>query len=276
MNMDKEHQRIHHHRHFSVTYPVSVGQKLYSIFLTPIIIVVIIVLAVKIFSIFPGAPLKAIEFTTILKAFVYTFGRLSVAFILALIIAIPLALIADVNVSAEKILLPMFDIIQSVPVLAFFPIIIAVFVKYSLFDWAAIFILFLGMLWNLVFSLIGGLRVIPNDIKSAARVFNIRGFSYFRKILLPASVPYLTTGSILAWAQGWNIIIVAEVLHTYLPGGVPSQDLFGIGSMLVNAAATSQQALFISAIVIMVIGIGLINFFVWQRLLHYAERFKFE
>ena len=276
LKMAKGQHATRHHRHFSITYPVSIGQKLYSIFVTPIIVLLIIVLAVKIFSLFPATPLRAIEFTTILKAFAYTFGRLFIAYALALIIAIPLALLANSNVMAEKILLPTFDIIQSVPVLAFFPIIIAVFMKYSLFDWAAIFILFLGMLWNLVFSLIGGLRVIPSDIKDAAKVFKVRGLAYFRKVLLPASVPYLVTGSLLAWAQGWNIIIVAEVLHTYIPGGVPSQDLFGIGSMLVNAAATSQQAVFIAAIISMIVGIGLINFFIWQKLLHYAERFKFE
>jgi NitT/TauT family transport system permease protein len=272
--MIKDRSKRHHH--FSVTYPISVGQKLYSIFITPLIIVIGIVLVVKVFSIFPATPLHAIEYSSILKALAYSFGRLLIAYVLALIVAIPLAILANTNNIAEKILLPTFDIIQSVPVLAFFPLIIAVFIKYQLFDWAAIFILFLAMLWNLVFSLIGGLRVIPADIHSAAKIFNIKGFSYFKKILLPASFPYLVTGSLLAWAQGWNILIVAEVLHTYIPNGVPSQDLFGIGSMLVNAAASSQQALFITAVITMVLGIGLINFFVWQKLLHYAERFKFE
>lgn len=274
--MAKGQHATRHHRHFSITYPVSTGQKLYSIFVTPIIVIIVIVLAVKIFSLLPSGPLHEIEFTSIVKAFAYTFGRLLAAYLLALVIAMPLALLANTSRLAEKILLPAFDIIQSVPALAFFPIIIAVFAKYGLFDWAAIFILFLGMLWNLVFSLIGGLRVIPEDIKDAAKVFGVRKFSYFKKVLLPASMPYLVTGSLLAWAQGWNIVIIAEVLHTYIPGGVPSQDLFGIGSMLVNAAAASQQALFIAAIVSMVVGIGLINFFIWQKLLHYAEKFKFE
>lgn len=272
--MAKE-QHFQHHKHFSVTYPVSISQKLYSIFITPIVVVVLIVLAVKIFSLFPGVP-HTVEYSSVLTAFGYTMLRLLVAYILALVVAIPLALLANSNDTVERFLLPTFDIIESVPVLAFFPLIIAVFVKYGFFEWAAIFILFLAMLWNMVFSLIGGLKVIPGDIKAAAKVFGLKKFDYFWKMLLPASVPYLTTGSLLAWAQGWNIIIVAEVLHTYIPGGVNSQDLFGIGSMLVNAAASDQQALFIAAIVTMIVGIGLVNFFVWQKLLHYAERFKFE
>ena len=132
------------------------------------------------------------------------------------------------------------------------------------------------MLWNIVFSLVGGLNVIPADIKSAAHVFGIKGFSLIRKITLPAIVPYIITGSLLAWAQGWNIVIVAEVLHTYIPGGATSNDLFGIGSMLVNATAGGDNGVFVVAILSMILLIAFLNFFVWQKLLHYAERFKFE
>ncbi len=272
--MPKE-QHLRHSKHFNVVYPASAGQKLYSIFVTPIIVLIIIWILIKAFSLFPGIP-KVVDYELVVKAFGYTFWRLLIAYILALVASVPLALWASKSDAAERILLPAFDIIQSIPVLAFFPIVIAVFIQFGMYNGAAIFILFLAMLWNMVFSLIGGLRSIPVDIKSAARVFGIKKFAYLKKVLLPASVPYLVTGSLLAWAQGWNIIIVAEVLHTYIPGGTSAQDLFGIGSMLVNAAAGSQQGLFIAAIVAMIIGIGLINFFVWQKLLHYAERFKFE
>ncbi len=268
-------QHSKHNKHFNIIYPASTVQKLYSIFVTPVIVLAVIWVLIKTFSLFPGIP-KVVDYEIVAKAFGYTFWRLLVAYVLALIASVPLALWANKSDTAERILLPTFDIIQSIPVLAFFPIVIAVFIQFGMYNGAAIFILFLAMLWNMVFSLIGGLRSIPADIKSAARVFGITKLSYLKKILLPASVPYLVTGSLLAWAQGWNIIIVAEVLHTYIPGGTASQELFGIGSMLVNAAAGSQQELFVAAIVAMVIGIGLINFFVWQKLLHYAERFKFE
>jgi NitT/TauT family transport system permease protein len=94
--------------------------------------------------------------------------------------------------------------------------------------------------------------------------------------VIPAVVPYLVTGSLLAWAQGWNIIIVAEVLHTYIPGGTAANDPFGIGSVLVSASANGENGLFIVALLAMVFVIAVINFLVWQKLLHYAERFKFE
>jgi ABC-type anion transport system duplicated permease subunit len=65
--------------------------------------------------------------------------------------------------------------------------------------------------------LIGGLKIIPHDIIDAAKVFNIKGFRYFRKVLFPAIIPQLVTGSIIAVAQGWNIIIIAEVCMCICP-----------------------------------------------------------
>ena len=170
----------------------------------------------------------------------------------------------------------MFDILQSIPILALFPVIIMLFIRFGDLNGAAIFILFLSMLWNLVFTLVGGLKLIPHDIIDAAHIFGLHGVSYLKRLILPAIVPQLVTGSILAVAQGWNITIVAEVLHTYIPGGTSAQDLFGVGSILVSAAAHAQNGTFLGAVFTMVVIIALFNFFVWQKLLRLAQRFRFE
>lgn len=270
------HGHIHHStRHIAFTYPVSLWQRLHSAF-TPLILVVILFLVLKAASIFPILPSSTLSPETIGLALLTTFIRLLIAYLAALIVAIPLALMANESALAERILLPIFDVAQSLPVLAFFPIIIVLFIKFQFLEGAAIFILFVTMVWSIVFSLVGGLKVIPSDIKSAAKVFDIKGWAYLRRILLPAVVPYLVTGSLLAWAQGWNIVIVAEVLHTYIPGGTSSQDLFGIGNVLVKAAASGDNGTFIIGILVMTAAIAVLNFFVWQKLLHYAERFRFE
>lgn len=251
-------------------------ERFYSIFLFPLLGLGILFLLEK----HPGGwtmqAFQNVPMADLASAFMQTFLRLLIAYSLALLVSVPLAIAASKNAIAEKVLLPLFDIVQSVPVLTFFPIIIALFLKFGLYDWSAIFVLFLSMVWNIVFSIVGGLKTIPNDIKDAAHVFHIHGYDYTTHVMLPAIVPYLVTGSLLAWAQGWNLIIVAEVLHTYIPGGDPSQDVFGIGSVMVHAAANGQGSVFMTAVVLMVVGIALMNFFVWQRLLHYAERFKFE
>lgn len=259
---------------FWYNYPKSILQRLRFVF-TPLVFMAVLFLIFKSFAIFPVATL-AVSPAAIGGALLATFIRLLIAYVLALAVSIPLALLVTRSPLIEKILLPIFDTAQSVPVLAFFPVVIIFFVHFGLADAAAIFIIFISMLWNIVFSLIGGLNVIPSDIKAAAHVFGVRGFNYVRKILLPAVVPYVITGSLLAWAQGWNIIIVAEVLHTYIPGGTTQNDLFGIGSMLVNATANGQNGIFLVSILAMIFLIALMNFLVWQKLLRYAERYKFE
>ncbi|HEX9503718.1 MAG TPA: ABC transporter permease subunit [Patescibacteria group bacterium] len=266
----------HYHRHLSISYAMSLRQRLYSFVLVPLMILVVAFLAIFISTGFHYNIVPAIGVSLVVQAIFATFIRLLIAYILALLISIPLALLITRNDTIERLLLPVFDIIQSIPVLAFFPIIILVFIHSNFLSGAAIFILFLSMIWNIVFSLVGGLRTIPGDIKAGAQVFHITGWSYFTKVLIPGVMPYIITGSLLAWAQGWNIVIVAEVLHTYIPGGTSNQDLFGIGSTLVNASAQGDQQLFMLAIICMVIWIGLLNFFVWQKLLTYAEKFKFD
>jgi len=273
--MIKKHIVHSKHRQL-VIYPVSFGQKLYSLLVYPLLSVVVLVGLIALLShgkFSLGLPLSS---TALGTATLFTVSRLALAYVLAIIVALPLALLTVSGTWAEKIFLPLFDILESVPTLAFFPILIIFFVRADYLNAAAIFILFLAMLWNIVFTLIGGLKIIPVDIKYAARVFGLRGFAHFRKVTLPAIFPQIVTGSILAVAQGWNIIIVAEVLHTYIPGGTGADDLFGLGSVLVNASASGQNGLFLAALLTMIVVIAILNFFVWQKLLHYAERFRFE
>ena len=213
---------------------------------------------------------------TLLLALLATVSRLTVAYVISVVVAIPLALFITSNTILETIFLPIFDILESIPILAFFPVIILIFLRFNFLNGAAIFIIFLGMVWNLLFTLVGGLKLIPRDIIDASNIFHLHGEAYFWKVILPSIVPQLVTGSILAVAQGWNIIIVAEVMHVYLPGGTNASDLFGIGTILVHASGSGQMTIFIMAIITMVLTIACFNFFIWQKLLHYAQRYRFE
>ena len=132
------------------------------------------------------------------------------------------------------------------------------------------------MLWHLVFTLIAGLRIIPREIKDVGHVFKAPPFAYLFNVLMPAVVPSLVTGSLLAWAAGWNTIVVAEVLHTYIPGGTAAQDLLGIGGLIVKSSAQGQTLVFVYSLISIIITVTILNFFVWQRLLTYAENFRFD
>ncbi len=244
--------------------------------LIPVVLVLLLLVALRAVSLFPFESGASLPASYIAGAFFATLTRLFSAYVLALLAAIPLVALSRRGPIAEKIFLPFFDVMQSIPVLAFFPLIAGIFLQFGFTDAAAVFVIFLAMLWNIVFSLVAGLKAIPRDISWAAHVFRVTGFAYARRVLMPAVTPSLVTGSLLAWAQGWNIIIVAEVLHTYIPYGTGADDLYGIGSVLVDSVAAGQTGTFVTAVIFLISAIALINFFVWQRLLNHAEKYRFE
>lgn len=265
---------FNHHRHPGYFYPVHLHQRLYGAIFIPLMMVVFIAVLVH------GSPVAttggSVSPLTMIGAVLASMSRLLIAYCCSVVLALPLALLVHRNTWTQRLLLPLFDVLQSIPVLAFFPAVIIFFVRYDYLEGAAVFIVLISMLWSLVFSLAGGLRQIPTDITEAARVFGVRGWQYVRRVLLPAVFPYFVTGSLLAWAGGWNILFVAEVLHTYLPGGTNQSDLFGIGSVLVHASAEGHPATFTAAVLAMVTAIAIMNLVVWQRLLRGSERYRFE
>lgn len=267
-------RHYHHHYHFS--YLTSKKRHFTSVIIVISVITLILLWAIDFATPHKGVNLKELSFSIMFFASFNTLFRLLISYFLAIVFAIPIALLITKSEKWEKILLPISDVIQSIPILAFFPIIVVVFLKFSAQEAAVIFILFMAMLWNLVFSIIGGLKTIPKDILNASKIFKVTGFRKLRYITIPAIFPYLITGSLLAWAQGWSLLIVAEALHSYIPGGNASSDPLGLGSLLVNSFYQGQNSVFLASLITMIILITLINFFVWQKLLHLAERFKFD
>lgn len=238
--------------------------------------VLIILAAVFLIGSSSFLPISTTSLGTLFMAAFATTSRLLVAYVCAIVVAVPLALVATRSRAFSSVLLPLYDVLESLPILAFFPIIVLFFINANFLEGAASIILFLSMLWNIVFTLVGGLQVIPRDITYAARVFGLRGFRYMYKVLLPSVFPQFVTGSILAFAQGWNLVIVAEAIHAYVPEGGSATDLFGLGSILVQSAASGDHSVFIAALMVMIGFIAFLNLFVWQRLLIYAQRFRFE
>jgi NitT/TauT family transport system permease protein len=200
--------------------------------------------------------------------------RLAIAFSLSLILAVGAACLVTTFRRAESVLMPVFDILQSVPVLAFFPAAVVLFARFKFYEGAALFVLLTAMLWPLLFSLVGAIRAIPRDVQDAARIFGARGLRYWRFLILPACFPGLVTGSILAFAAGWNVVIVAEFINY---GGF-QLSLPGLGSILDRATQQNppDTTLFLISLAVMVTIIIAVNRLVWHPLALAAEQYKFD
>jgi NitT/TauT family transport system permease protein len=271
----KARRYYHYHRyHGALNHPVFRIHKFLTPFLLPLAIIFILSWAIGVpLLIWPS--LSAV-IPRVLAATLATLGRILIAYVLSVVAAVPLAVLITKSETAEKFFLPIVDILESVPILAFFPIIILLFIKSHFLEGAALFVLSVSMLWNILFALVGGLKLIPQAVNDVTEVYKIKGWLKLDKVIIPAMFPELVTGSILAVADGWNIIIVAEVLHTYVSGGTPALDLFGLGSLMVSASAGGDVPLFLVSLVSMIVVIAIINIFVWQKLLHLSSLYRFD
>ena len=272
MRRHRLHYYTHQGRH---KHPTSLAHRIGTGLVLPVFLIALASFAAT------GAFFVPHEYTTeagtLLAALMASMARLFSAYALSLLIGIPLGLLVGLNPKAGNFLLPVYDVMESLPILAFFPIAIIFFVQSGFAEGAALLIIFFSTVWTVAFSVISGTKLIPKDVKAAGKVFGLSGLGQLWNITLPGLFPSILTASILAIADGWNLIIVAEALHVYAPpGSASAHDLFGIGSILVSASSSGNTPLLLSAMGVLVVSITLVNIFLWQPLLAKAERFKFE
>jgi len=203
--------------------------------------------------------------------------RMLIAFLLSLAFAITYGIISARKARAEKILIPILDILQSVPILGFFPA--AVFFFIALFggswfgvEFAAIFLIFTSMAWNLTFAVYEQVSSIPKDIEEASECFGVKGWTKIRRLYLPASVPKLVYNGIMSWAGGWYFLVAAEIISL----GSKTYTLAGIGSFLARSTYSGDFENAFLGLGALITTILLIDIFIWRPLEAYANRFKYD
>jgi NitT/TauT family transport system permease protein len=194
-------------------------------------------------------------------------GRIAVVFTISLAFGIGTGVLSAINKTAGKIIIPVFDILQSVPILGYFPVlliaIIAAFPGYVGKELAVWILLFTAMEWSIFFGVVGSIRAIPHSVKEAASTFNIKGYAYFKNVILPAIIPALISASTLAWNDGWTFDIAAE----FVSYNGQSYAEPGIGSFIVNSSLVNVnlEAAWLGLLVIGEI-VVLTNQAIWHRL----------
>lgn len=215
------------------------------------------------------------EAAEIPAALVASFGRLIVAYLIALAWTLPVAFWVGESPWAFRIVTPLAEIGASIPATALFPLFILLAVHaLGGMNGAAILLILTGMQWYLLFSLIGGVQSIPGDLKEAAKALGVSKWQYWKRLYLPAVFPSLVTGSITAWGGGWNALIVSE----YIIYRRQIYSVTGIGAMLDRATyGIGNEQMMLLVLLTMIISITLLNRFFWRRLYLYAvENYKIE
>lgn len=203
--------------------------------------------------------------------------RMILALIISLVIALIVGISAAKKANIAKIVVPILDILQSVPILGFFPAAIAIFL--TLFqgsivgvELASIFLIVTSMVWNMIFSVYESILSIPRDMQETVRAFMVDPVLEFRRLLLPASLPKLIYNSMLSWAAGWYFLTAAEIISL----GSTTYTLPGLGSLLAESVAKADYSLALSALATMIGIIFAFDILLWRPLESYSNKFKYD
>lgn len=209
--------------------------------------------------IFAVIRLASLDQSSLLGGFLVSLGRTSVAYVIALIAALIIALAITVTPVVEAALLPIFDVLQSFPSFALFPILVHTLAGSP--ELVILVVLSLEIIWPILFSIIGGVKNRRQDLEEAATIFGARGWQRLWHFTLPELLPSIVTGSIVGWGEGWEVIIGAELLVTVRAG---VGHYFGL---LGNAGQSAQLGW---AIFVLMVLLFAVNKLVWLPLLHDA------
>ncbi|HEV8049192.1 MAG TPA: ABC transporter permease subunit, partial [Thermoplasmata archaeon] len=203
--------------------------------------------------------------------------RMVSAYLLSLGFAMLYGYVAATNRVGERVLIPILDILQSVPILGFFPIALVFFVSLTPHSWigpnlASIFLIFTSMSWNMVFGVYESLKSFPADLKESADAFGVHGLQRIRQLVFPATVNRLVYNSVLSWTAGWYFLVLAEIFST----GATGVSLPGIGSYLATAALDKDESAFLAGLILLITVIALMDFLIWRPLGRRAEKYRYD
>ena len=203
--------------------------------------------------------------------------RMAAAMVFSLLFTFVYATIAAKNRKAEQIMIPLLDVLQSVPILGFLSVTVMGFIWLfpgSLMgpEAAAIFAIFTSQAWNMAFSFYYSLRMIPKDLYEVASVFQLSGWQRFWKLEVPYAMPNLVWNTMMSVSGGWFFVVASEAIS------VAGQDILlpGIGSYIAVAIREQNLAAIGYAIATMLTVIVFYDQLVFRPLIAWSEQFKLE
>src|SRR5271165_3192298 len=207
----------------------------------------------------------------------YSLLRIGIAYFLSLLFTLVYGYVAAYNPRAERFMIPLLDVLQSIPVLSFLPgvmlAMVALFPGRQLgVELGAILLIFTGQVWNMAFSFYASLKSIPKEMREAATIYRFSWWQRFTQMELPYSAIGLVWNSMMSVAGGWFALMVCEMFVL----GPRDFRLPGLGSYLQTAASAGDTPSILWGIATMVAVIVLLDQFVWRPVIAWAEKFKVE
>jgi NitT/TauT family transport system permease protein len=207
----------------------------------------------------------------------YSLVRILVAYAISLVFALAYGYVAAKSKRAELVLIPLLDILQSIPVLSFLPgvmlAMVALFPSRQLgVELGSIILIFTGQVWNIAFSFYSSLKTVPRDLREAAIIYRFSRWQRFLELDLPFSTIGLVWNSMMSVAGGWFFLMACEMFVL----GDKDFRLPGLGSYLQTAASNGNTRALMWGLGAMVAVIVLMDQLIWRPVIAWADKFKFE
>ncbi len=206
-----------------------------------------------------------------------TVMRMLAALVASLVFTFTYATLAAKSRRAETVLIPVLDVLQSVPILGYLSFTVVFFV--SLFpgnmlgpELAAIFAVFTSQAWNMAFSLYQSLRTIPTDLDEASRSVRASAWQRFWRLEVPFAMPGLIWNMMMSMSGGWFFVVASEAISV----GDFQIALPGVGSYVARAIQERDLAAVGWAIVAMTVAIILYDQLLFRPLVAWADKFRSE
>jgi len=199
----------------------------------------------------------------------YTLIRVAVLMLLATIVWVPISVWIGLRPRWAEAVQPIAQFLAAFPVNILFGAAVSLVLAYNLNPniWLSFLIIF-GTQWYIVFNTIGGAAAFPNDLREAAANFHVRGWQWWKQVILPGVMTYYLTGAITASGGSWNASIVAEYVkwkdHTVTAAGV--------GSYIAEATDKGDFPRVVLGVAMMSVFVTVFNRLFWRQLYAYAER----
>jgi NitT/TauT family transport system permease protein len=203
--------------------------------------------------------------------------RMLVAMALSLLFTFTYATLAAKNRRAERLLVPLLDILQSVPILGFISITVVFFMSLAPgrvlgAEFAAIFAIFTSQAWNMAFSFYQSLRTVPTELTEASRNFRLSPWMSFWRLDVPFAMPQLIWNMMMSMSGSWFFVVASESISV----GKTTITLPGVGSYIALAIEQRNLHAVLWAIITMLIVILIYDQVLFRPLVAYADRFRFE
>ena len=207
----------------------------------------------------------------------YSLLRITIAYALSLAFTLVYGYVAAYNPRAERFMIPLLDVLQSIPVLSFLPgvmlAMVALFPGRQLgVEAGAILLIFTGQVWNMAFSFYASLKSIPKEMREAAKIYHFSWWQRFIEMELPFSAIGLVWNSMMSVAGGWFFLMACEMFVL----GARDFRLPGLGSYLQTAASAGDTRSILWGVGTMIAVIVLLDQFIWRPVIAWAEKFKVE